>query len=572
MKQRRRNNDTTNNTIGNAASKLFDSPSRKRVIIEILVPLFVVAVILLPTKATSATTAGFVGCPSVRRCPVPNTKQSIYGVHLPFGECTKKNDKKLRIFSQIEDEIDEKNDETKDDDGEVYFSPNIALSSSSSSTEEEEGEVKVDKTKSGSTNEYSFFDEAQIYVRAGSGGQGSSTYKLVGPTNQNGPPDGGNGGDGGGVYVTVDPSLNTLAGLTNAWRPNAFGGGGAAKGRRNAKSIVSFRAENGHDGGRRFKTGKNGQDVFVKVPPGTLVQQQIEIHTSTDDDGAPPRTKLVTLGTVTSDTTPTICVAQGGTGGEGSSAGGKAGRGVKRTRLPPTAGDRKVLMLTLKVVADVALVGVPNAGKSTFLAAVTRAKPKIANYPFTTVVPNLGVWVPPMYNTNDDNKAVEIGGAGSTGLVLCDVPGLVSGASSGAGLGHAFLRHVERCRVILHLVDATSNDPVADFNMLNQEIMKYGNGKLALMPQIVVVNKVDVWEEKQQKKEQEKEGSSSLEEWEQGLKTRMKREELEEQLRGVMTHSRLMWMSAKGGNGVDDLMGRMAAFVQKVKEVDSQQS
>lgn len=168
-----------------------------------------------------------------------------------------------------------------------------------------------------------------------------------------------------------------------------------------------------------------------------------------------------------------------------------------------------------------------------------------------TVIPNLGVWIPPSeYNDNNTNKA---SGAGSEGLALCDVPGLIAGAADGVGLGHAFLRHVERCHVILHLVDATSNDPIADFNMVNEEILRYGNGKLAQMPQIVVVNKVDAWED------------DSGEEWEKGLKTRLNKEELEAKLRDAMTHSRLMWMSAKERDGVDDLMGRMAAFVKKVK-------
>ena len=144
-------------------------------------------------------------------------------------------------------------------------------------------------------------------------------------------------------------------------------------------------------------------------------------------------------------------------------------------------------------------------------------------------------------------------GAGSTGLVLCDVPGLVAGAAKGVGLGHAFLRHVERCHVILHLVDATSSDPVADFQMLNREIFKYGTGQLAQMPQVVVVNKIDSFEGKG-------------EDWEKGLRTKYTREELEEKLKDVMPHSRLMWMSAKEKEGVDDLMARMAAFVDKVKE------
>lgn len=168
----------------------------------------------------------------------------------------------------------------------------------------------------------------------------------------------------------------------------------------------------------------------------------------------------------------------------------------------------------------------------------------------------MGVWIPPLEESY--SSKARTGAGGSSGLVLCDVPGLIAGAADGIGLGHAFLRHVERCHVILHLVDATSNDPIADFDMLNKEILRYGNGKLAQMPQIVVVNKMDVWEE-------EEESNSKKEEWEKGLTTRLTRDELEEGLKQAMTHSRLMFMSAKGKTGVDDLMSRMQGFVEKVK-------
>jgi GTP-binding protein len=196
-------------------------------------------------------------------------------------------------------------------------------------------------------------------------------------------------------------------------------------------------------------------------------------------------------------------------------------------------------------------------GKSTFLASVTRAKPKIANYPFTTVIPNLGVWIPgssPEEVKKNEPAADWVKGSGTEGLVLCDVPGLIAGAADGVGLGHAFLRHVERCHVILHLVDATSNDPVADFEMLNREIMRYGTGQLAQMPQVAVVNKVDAFE------------GGAAEDWEEGLSVRWSREELEAKLREVMPHTRLMWMSAKEKDGVEDLMARLATFVKKVKD------
>mmetsp|Transcript_33268 Transcript_33268/g.67125 ORF Transcript_33268/g.67125 Transcript_33268/m.67125 type:complete len:599 (+) Transcript_33268:141-1937(+) len=463
-------------------------------------------------------------------------------------------------------------------DSATYYSPNAALDPTKYRYDLEDGsETDKDSTLDGAStaananapefNEYSFFDEATIYVRAGSGGQGASTYKK-GVGGQNGQPDGGNGGRGGDVILEVDDSLNTLAGLTDAWRPNAFGGGGAARtsvggggGSSQGFRPKSFRAENGQDGMRQFKTGRNGKDAVVTVPPGTVVQEEVdiidEVQLAETGERVVLRTETHDLSTVTIDK-PALVVAVGGEGGEGSATTGKkAGRGVRRPRSPPVGGERARLKLTLKIVADVALVGVPNAGKSTFLASVTRAKPKIANYPFTTVVPNLGVWVPPGSGGYISDSSAE-GGSGSAGLVLCDVPGLIAGAAEGVGLGHAFLRHVERCHVILHLVDATSADPIGDFDMLNREILRYGNGKLARMPQIVVVNKVDAWEE------------GKGEEWEQGLKARMGKEELEDKLRSTMTHSRLMWMSAKEGEGVDDLMARMAMFVRKVKNVSDE--
>ena len=469
----------------------------------------------------------------------------------------------------------------------TYYSPNVAIDQSLYRYDEDyrddsninSYEPNDDNSLSSTsiTNEYSFFDEAIIYVRAGSGGQGASTYKK-GVGGQDGPPDGGNGGCGGNVLLLVDESLNTLAGLTTqGWRPNTVGGAVQSKKKNQDASIVrqkSFHAEAGSDGDRQLKNGAWGQDTVIRVPPGTVVQEVLETK---NDNGEIESLTYVDIGSLSMDK-PELMVASGGEGGEGSGVTGKLGRGVRRSRIPPTRGERKKLKLTLKLVADVALVGVPNAGKSTFLASVTRAKPKIANvsffrhslifyfthpwissmrkYPFTTVIPNLGVWIPRENNREDTTRTLGrtlLEGAGSAGLVLCDVPGLVPGAAKGVGLGHAFLRHVERCHVILHLVDATSTDPVADFEMLNREICKYGTGQLASMPQVVVVNKIDVFDGKG-------------EDWEKGLLTKYNREELEVKLQAVMPHTRLMWMSAKEKDGVDDLMARMAAFVKKVKQ------
>ena len=168
-----------------------------------------------------------------------------------------------------------------------------------------------------------------------------------------------------------------------------------------------------------------------------------------------------------------------------------------------------------------------------------------------TVIPNLGVWVPPQLFDQDSSGSE--GGTGGNGLVLCDVPGLIEGASRGVGLGHAFLRHVERCHVILHLVDATSEDPLRDFKMLNGELIKYGTGQLARMPQVVVINKTDAYHT-----DHDDDTNTNTK------KPHLPLEELERQLKEAMSHSRLMRMSAKEEDGVDDLMVRLSAFVKKV--------
>ena len=430
-------------------------------------------------------------------------------------------------------------------------------------------EIK-DSPQTQAADDFSFFDEASIYVRAGSGGQGSSTYKKA-KKGANGIPDGGSGGIGGNVVLVLDPSLNTLAGLSRrALRPNAFGGGGAAASSKrlghggkqggvgadgNAtgadksgsnfvarERLLSFRAEDGKPGGRMYDNGRGGEDCEVRVPPGTVVS--VEIPKETDETST--EYELLEIGTVSYEN-PTLVVAGGGAGGEGTAT--LKGKKKGATRKGPEGGERHRLRLTLKIVADIALVGVPNAGKSTFLAAVTRAKPRIADYPFTTVVPNLGTWIPGEHKSDRNEK--EDRAAGSSGLVLCDVPGLIAGASKGVGLGHAFLRHIERCRVILHLVDATAEDPVGDLNMVNDEIQRYGTGSLAGKPQVVIVNKMDAWGDLDDETREEK------------------KNELASNLKAAMGHTRLMWVSAKERDGVDELMTRMASYVGTMKEASS---
>jgi GTP-binding protein len=407
---------------------------------------------------------------------------------------------------------------------------------------------------------------------------------------QNGPPDGGDGGRGGNVILRLDSSLNTLAGLSRyAYRPNSFGGGGGAAiqkrkigsggggngggggGGADAGRMLSFRAENGADGGRQNKRGGVGKDIVVRVPPGTIVQEE---RTNDDGDhgsGENEQCHFVDIGTITYSN-PTIIGASGGAGGEGSAVTSERHqRGTRRVRAPPRPGERMRLKLTLQVVADVALVAVPNAGKSTLLSKVTRAKPKIADYPFTTVVPNLGVWVPSSNIYDDDciddyDESIDENGnpipsnrKGGNSLILCDVPGLIAGASEGIGLGHAFLRHVERCHVILHLLDATSSNVIEEYAMINRELLNYGTGKLAAMPQVVVVNKVDVAFASS--------ASTSVDDDVTSNRCFRTKEELEAKLLEVMPHSRLMWISAKEEEGVDDLMERVAMFVKKVKSV-----
>lgn len=281
-----------------------------------------------------------------------------------------------------------------------------------------------------------FFDEAKIHVKAGDGGNGCVSFRREKYVPFGGP-NGGNGGKGGDVYLVVDPHLNTLI---------------------NFKKRSHFKAQRGGHGRGKNQTGKQGEDLTIAVPPGTVAY---------DADTGQLLADLVQPG-------QRALVAQGGRGGRGNAAFATSTNQAPRLAENGEPGQELWLRLELKLIADVGIVGVPNAGKSTLLAAVSAARPKIADYPFTTLEPNLGVV------TVDDRD-----------FVLADIPGLIEGAHSGAGLGHQFLRHVERTRLLIHLLDGASADPLAAFEKINEELALF-DPQLAGKAQVLVLNKMDL--------------------------------------------------------------------------------
>jgi GTP-binding protein len=281
-----------------------------------------------------------------------------------------------------------------------------------------------------------FFDRAKIHVEAGAGGNGIVAF-LREKFMPLGGPAGGNGGGGGSVFLIADPSMNTL---------------------QQFRRKVHFRAERGGHGGGTKKAGATGEDLLIPVPVGTIARIG-ETETVLAD--------LVRDG-------QQALVASGGRGGRGNAA-FKSGRNrAPRLAENGEVGEERWLELELKIVADAGIVGVPNAGKSTLLSVISKATPKIADYAFTTVAPNLGV---------ADVNHVQI--------VFADIPGLLEGAHDGVGLGLEFLRHVERSRVLVHLLDGASPDPAGDFEVINQEMGLF-NPNLAKRPQLVVLNKIDL--------------------------------------------------------------------------------
>lgn len=285
-----------------------------------------------------------------------------------------------------------------------------------------------------------FADRAKIFIRSGKGGDGHVSFRreLFVP---NGGPDGGDGGKGGDIIFEVDEGLNTL----NDYRHKA-----------------KYCAQPGEEGGKKRCHGKNGTDLVLKVPEGTLIKDAESGKVIADMSGDNKRQ----------------IVLKGGRGGKGNMNYATATMQVPKYAQPGQSAKELWVQLELKVIADVGLVGFPNVGKSTFLSRVTNARPKIANYHFTTLNPNLGV--------------VDLDGG--KGFVIADIPGLIEGASEGVGLGHEFLRHIERTKVIIHVVDAASTegrDPVDDIYKINEELKAY-NPRMATLPQVIAANKTDV--------------------------------------------------------------------------------
>ena len=285
-----------------------------------------------------------------------------------------------------------------------------------------------------------FIDKAKIKISSGKGGNGVVAWRREKFVDKGGPA-GGDGGKGGSVYLIADEGLSTLLDFTY-------------------RSI--FKADNGENGFKKSMHGKSAKDLYIKVPTGTIV-------------------KDLKTGNIIADLTEheqKVLVAKGGRGGRGNTHFCTPQNRAPQYCEPGEPAIERELQLELKLLADVGLLGFPNAGKSTFISRVSAAKPKIADYPFTTIVPNLGVV---RKSTGD-------------GYVIADIPGLIEGASEGVGLGHDFLRHVERCRFLLHIIDGTEDYPIKNYQIINEELAKYSE-KLSHLYQIVAINKIDAMPE-----------------------------------------------------------------------------
>ena len=281
-----------------------------------------------------------------------------------------------------------------------------------------------------------FLDQAKIYVKAGNGGAGSASFrreKFI----EFGGPDGGDGGHGGSIILIAEENLNTLIDF---------------------RFQQHFKAERGQNGMGKKKTGKDGKNLVLKVPVGTQIFEE-DNNTLIED--------LKKIG-------ERIVIAKGGRKGLGNVRFKSSTNRAPRKKTDGSEGEGFWIWLQLKVIADIGIIGMPNAGKSSLLSALTKAKPKIANYPFTTINPNLGV-------TNYSDKEITI----------ADIPGLIEGAHEGIGLGDKFLRHIERCKSLIHLIDITENDILGNYLKIRKELSKYSNS-LIRKKEIIVFNKIDI--------------------------------------------------------------------------------
>lgn len=285
-----------------------------------------------------------------------------------------------------------------------------------------------------------FIDNTKIKLVSGRGGNGMVAWRREKYVDKGGPA-GGDGGNGGDIYLVADDGLATLLDF---------------------KFRSVFKAQNGENGGIKGMHGRCAKHLYIKVPLGTVI---------TDDKTGAVIGNLTEVG-------QTVLIAKGGRGGRGNARFATARKRAPQYCEPGEPGIERLVGLELKLISDIGLLGMPNAGKSTFISIVSSAKPKIADYPFTTLTPNLGVVKKP----NGD------------GFVIADIPGLIEGASEGVGLGYEFLRHVERCRFLIHIVDITQENPLENFNIINNELKKHSE-ELANRYQIVVLNKIDAVDE-----------------------------------------------------------------------------
>ena len=335
-----------------------------------------------------------------------------------------------------------------------------------------------------------FIDKARIFVKSGNGGNGAVSFRREKYVPAGGP-DGGDGGNGASVIFEVDLGLRTLMDF---------------------KYQRKYVAEHGEDGSKKRKAGRNGEDLILKVPPGTIIRDEATGLVIADLKEEGDR----------------AVVAKGGRGGKGNQHFANAVRQAPAFARSGSDGVEKWVVLELKMIADVGLLGFPNVGKSTFLSVVTKAKPKIANYHFTTLTPNLGV------------VQTEFGES----FVLADIPGLIEGAAEGVGLGHDFLRHVERTKVLIHIVDISGlegRDALDDFDKINGELKLY-NEKLATRPQVVVANKMDILEDE-----------SIFEEFKNELEGR---------------GYKVFKMSAATRQGVDDVIAYVSELLREAEEIE----